>query len=110
MRHDAIEFAAASANAKRHGLRRSRSERLRDASRMMAACRRPDVEVIDEAFAGFTRVDTPAERHDESAAENVPVIPARLSDCLSAQLNALDRQRTQLVELLRRVDQESQAV
>jgi hypothetical protein len=110
MRHDAIEFAAASADAKRRGQHRSRSERLRNASRLTATSRRPDVAVIDEAFADFTRVDAPVERDDEGAAGNPPAVPARLSDCLSAQLNALDRQRTQVVELLRRVDQESQAV
>jgi hypothetical protein len=110
MRHDAIEFAAASPIAKRRSGRRNRSERLRDASRMLAAGRCADIEVIDEAFAGFTRVDAPVERGDASDAENLPAMPARLSECLSAQLNALDRQRTQLVELLRRIDQESQAV
>jgi hypothetical protein len=109
MRHDAIEFAAASVNAKRRGTHRSRGERLRDASRLTAS-RRPEVAVIDEAFAGFTRVDAPAEPNDESAVESLSALPARLSDCLSAQLSALDRQRSQLVELLRRVDQESQVV
>lgn len=110
MRHDAIEFAAASAIAKRRSGRSKRSERLRDASRMLAAGRSANIEIIDEAFARFTRVDAPAERDDKSATENLPDMTARLSDCLSAQLNALDRQRTQLVELLRCVDQESRAV
>lgn len=102
MRHDAIEFATGNAIAKR----RSRGERLRDASRMRASGCCPDVDVIDEAFAGFTRVDGPATRDDESAVEILPAIPAALSDCLSAQLKALDRQRTQLEQLLRRIDQE----
>jgi hypothetical protein len=110
MRHDAIEFATASAIAKRRGQRRSRSERLRDVSRMLPVGRSADVEVIDEAFAGFTRVDAPVARDDADGVENSPDVPAGLSDCLSAQLEALDRQRGQLVQLLRRIDQESQAV
>jgi hypothetical protein len=109
MRHDAVEFATASAIAKRRSGRRSRSERLRDATRALAADRCPDVEVIDEAFAGFTRVDSPLV-HDSDAVENPPAVSLGLSDCLSAQLKALDRQRNQLVELLHRIDQESQDV
>jgi hypothetical protein len=110
MRHDAVEFATASAIAKRHSGRRSRSDRLRDVSRTLAAGGCPDVEIIDEAFAGFTRVDAPLAGDDELAVEDPEAIPAQLSDCLSAQLKALDRQRTQLVQLLLRIDQESQAV
>jgi hypothetical protein len=34
-------------------------------------------------------------------------MPVRLTECLSAQLHALDRQRSELVQLLRRIDQPS---
>jgi len=110
MRHDPIEFATASAMAKRRGGRRSRSARLRDVSRAVVASGRPDVEVIDEAFAGFTPVDAPVARDDADAVANPPAVSLGLSDCLAAQLKALDRQRTQLAQLLRRIDQESQSI
>jgi hypothetical protein len=110
MRYDAIDFATVRAIARGRGGRRSRSERLRDVSRSLAAGRCPDFEVIDEAFAGFTRVDAPRAGVDERTVEDPNAIPAGLSDCLSAQLNALDRQRTQIAQVLRRIDQESQVV
>lgn len=114
MRHDAKELGIAAALANRASRRHGRSARLRAASRAVAEYRRQDVDVhdvdvIDEAFAGFTRVDGPVPRDNVQATANSLTFPVRLTDCLSAQLKALDRQRSELVQLLRRIDQESQA-
>ena len=110
MRHDAMKLGIAGALAKRGSRRFSRSQRLRAAARSLAADHHQDVDVIDEAFAGFTRVDAPIANDDDQYGENDGKFPTRLTECLSAQLNALDRQRSELVHLLRRIDQESQAV
>jgi hypothetical protein len=51
-------------------------------------------EVIDEAFARFTRVD-----------EAQPVVGPEIIAAISAQLKALDEQREQLARLLKTVDE-----
>jgi stress-induced morphogen len=107
MRHDAVDLEIAGAIDKRRGHHRSRGERLRAAARTLAGKCHRNVEVIDEAFAGFARVDPPAAHDGNQAGENDRMMPVRLTECLSAQLHALDRQRSELVQLLRRIDQPS---
>jgi hypothetical protein len=109
MRQDAKELDILGAIAKRRGHHRSRSGRLRAAARTLAGNCHRNVEVIDEAFAGFTRVDSPVAQDGNQAGENYRKMPERLTDDLSARLNALDRQHSELVQLLRRIDQQSQA-
>jgi hypothetical protein len=70
----------AAAIAKR-GRRPSRSERLRSTARVLAANRHQDFGVIDEAFAGFTRVDVPVANDDDQTSENNGKFPTRLTDC-----------------------------
>jgi hypothetical protein len=108
MRHDAMELGIAAALAKRGNRRLSRGQRLRAAARSLAADL--DVAAIDEAFAGFTRIDAPVANDDDQHGENDGKFPSRLTECLSAQLDALDQQRSELVQLLRRIDQESQVL
>jgi hypothetical protein len=70
------------------------------------------LEVVDEAFAGFTRVDSGMARLDvHSQLEAIgavsmrePVIDRDIIATLSAQLKALDKQREQLSRLLQTVD------
>jgi hypothetical protein len=90
------------------------------ASRSRHATDERVVDVIDEAFAGFVRTNSGVARIDQGR-DVTPAAPAaavcathlpphsepinrRLVADLSAQLNALDRQREQLVQLLRSID------
>jgi hypothetical protein len=109
MRHNATQLGIASAIAKRGSRRRSRGERLRAAAQTLTENSHGDVDVIDEAFAGFTRVDSPAAQYGVQSGEIDGKFPASITECLSAQLNALDRQRSELVQLLRTIGQESQS-
>ena len=108
MRDDAIELGTASALSNRGRRYRRRGERFRNASRTLAG-RHSDVEVIDEAFAGFTRVDSAASPKDGRPHKKTPAIPVELAEGLSAQLKALDCQRHQLVQLLQSIDRDSQS-
>jgi hypothetical protein len=74
-----MELGIATALAKRGGRRLRRNERLRAAAAksLAADCHR-DVDVIDEAFAGFTRVDAPVANDDRRHGENVGKFPAGL--------------------------------
>jgi hypothetical protein len=71
MRHDAMELGIAGALAKRGSRRLRRSERLRAAANSLAADYHRDVDVIDEAFAGFTRIDAPVASDNRQYGENV---------------------------------------
>jgi hypothetical protein len=110
MRHNATEIGLAGSIVKRQGRRRGRGERLRAGAQTLAPKHPQDVDAVDEAFASFTRIDSPAAHPSEQAGADDGKFPAGLTDCLSAQLTALDRQRNELVQLLRRIDQASQSI
>jgi len=118
MRHDPMELRV----AKKRG--RSRERRAADCfgCRLTIAEKadRP-LEVIDEAFADFTRVNERMTRVDQAgeaavactegaAVSNSNIesdgrsVPIELVANLSAQLAALDSQRKQLSQLLRTID------
>ncbi|MCI0334178.1 MAG: hypothetical protein L0228_13250 [Planctomycetes bacterium] len=63
----------------------------------------PPAAVIDEAIAGFERVDEAATETEAGAGDWRPVKDSLVAN-LAAQLNALDRQREQLAALLHRID------
>ena len=105
-----MNLGTASAISKPGRRRRRRSERLCASARALTPNHQQDVDIIDEAFARFTRVDSPVAHDGDGSGESDSRFPAHLTDCLSAQLNALDRQRNELVQLLRRIDRESQTV
>jgi hypothetical protein len=88
--------------------RRRRRQRLGAGARALTPNHQQDVDIIDEAFASFTRVDSPDAHDGGQASESDGRFPAELTDCLSAQLHALERQRSELVQLLRRIDLGSQ--
>ena len=90
MRHDAAELATASAIAKRRGRRRSPGATFRIASRALAR-RRPNLEVIDEAFAGFTRVDAGVAPTDGRPHTKSPALPPELAAGRPAALHGLNR-------------------
>jgi hypothetical protein len=100
MRHDPLEIQHAKPNGRTrrvwygHGSSRLISENPRDL---------PPASVIDEAIAGFERVDTPAESLAQPA-ENWQPLKSSLTANLVAQLGELERQRQQLEKLLRNID------
>lgn len=102
-----MNLGTASAISRRVRQRRRRSERLRASERAPVPNHQQDVDIIDEAFAIFTRVDSPVAHDGDETGENDGKFPADLTGCLFAQLNALERQRNELVQLLRRIDRES---
>jgi hypothetical protein len=110
MRHDTTILGIAGAISSRDRRRCRRNKRLRAGARELTPNHQQDIDVIDEAFASFTRVDSPDAHGGGEAGESGSRFPVNLTDCLSAQLNALDRQRSELVQLLRRIDREPQSV
>jgi hypothetical protein len=96
MMHDHVEFSA----LKQRSPRRSRrvASRRRSLSQGQRNAAVQPVDAIDEAFAGFTRVDAGSSRAD------VRCMESHLVATLSAQLRALDQQREQLSKLLQSVD------
>jgi hypothetical protein len=65
---------------------------LRAAAHTLARKHNQDVTVIDEAFASYNRIDSPVRQQLEHSSENGGTLPPRLSECLFAQLSALDRE------------------
>jgi hypothetical protein len=65
----------------------------------------PPANIIDEAIASFARTDAPDKRTAVAASSHDigPMNPSLVVG-LSAQLEALDRQRDQLAQLLRNID------
>lgn len=92
MRHEPIEFGLTGTSSRTRGMRRmTRSARV-TAPDTTAKCAVP--EILDEAFAGFASSSPHRLEHGLVAG-------------LSAQLEALDRQREQLSRLLRTIDADS---
>jgi len=63
--------------------------------------------VLDEAFAGFTRVDAgsaPIADANKSAPQHLPSMTQALIANIATQLETLDTQRRQLARLLETVD------
>jgi len=91
MRHEPIELGLTGTSGRRRGTRRVVHGARRSMAPTKEKCGATAVEVVDEAFAGLARVE-----------------PHRLEmgliAKLSAQLDALDRQREQLSQLLRNID------
>lgn len=97
MRHDAVELGFPT----RHGRRREKQR--------PKPLKPPAVAVVDEAFAGFIPTDVPVLPVDVSIAGKTVIgewcsTKSTLVASLSAQLDALDRQREQLARLLRSID------
>jgi hypothetical protein len=93
MRHEPIEFGLAGKKARaRHALQAARGAGSFTKTQRGST----EVEVVDEAFAGF------------SPRGNAPLNRGLVAE-LSAQLAALDRQREQLSQLLRSIDADSVA-
>jgi hypothetical protein len=88
MRHDSIEIPHANRHTRRIWYGHGSSRTIADHTPNL-----PPAAVIDEAIASFERVDAPDKP-----------LPHALVANLSAQLHALDRQRSQLAQLLRNVD------
>lgn len=66
----------------------------------------PPADIIDEAIAAFERVNTTSTSQITAHAAHEPhPKKAALAATLSAQLEALDRQREQLSQLLRTIDE-----
>jgi hypothetical protein len=87
MRHDSVDLSFPTAT-RRVWYGHGSSRFIADDKRNLAP-----TEVVDEAIASFERVDAPAKPQ-----------PHPLVAKLSAQLNALDRQRNHLAQLLRNID------
>jgi hypothetical protein len=122
MGHDSIELGRAGLAARAAEDRVTRlATRLAKDARNAGDTRREDV--IDEAFAGFTqassrRIDerrdasgAPADQihRDPKASADWDPLKREIAANLSAELQALDRQRERLAELLRSIDQSSLA-
>jgi hypothetical protein len=80
MRHDAIEQRLAARKARRRSGRSTRRDHLRT-SRTEPSCG-PNVKIIDEAFAAFTRVDAPVAPVKVQADERQRGVGASLADHL----------------------------
>jgi uncharacterized membrane protein YqiK len=90
MRHDPIEIGLAGKTARRRDAKRM--IRTSMAARQLAAeAEAPATDALDEAFAGLSR--------DERRPKSLSVVTQ-----LAEQLEALDRQRAQLAQLLRDIE------
>lgn len=105
MRHDSIEIAHANSTGRArriwhgHGCSRVVFDQPREL---------PPANVIDEALAGFEPLATSATQEAAATgAHNRGPLNLSLVASLSAQLEALDRQRDHLAQLLRNIDDPS---
>ncbi len=111
MRQDRVEVPSIKSALHRRSRRGAIRER-KFAHAKLSGDKIPPLEVLDEAFAGFTRIDagaSPAVVHSQAATSGPDELPEQIMDLdliatLSTQLKALDEQRERLSRLLQTVD------